>query len=1334
MRPDTGSVVDRWRDEVMATGTPDALLWSADGVSIDLTNAHPGGLARLLAGGDTRLTQLFREPASQARALTHAALLRAKELELDRERGLPGCYLALGSARWGEDDTGTADAPVFLRRCRVRPVDVAGSDFDVDLVGDLIVNPALETYLTVIHRVPIDAADLVAMSRRGAGWDVKNAFVVLDALAQDIPGWRLNRTLRIATVHAAKVAAVNDFVRAESRFAAHPVIGPWLAGDRPGAEPPGGEPPGGEPPSGETLGEPRAAVEGVPTNPDEIFVLDADPAQVAVLEAVRAGTSLVIDSGPGTGKSQTIVNLAADLARVGARTLVVAPTRGARAAVVGRLEHLGLGHLVHEPQADGASWLATRRGPAPASRVPGAGGLDRHTGRESDDVSPLDDAPIDDSPLDADLHTETMAAWIDARDHLHAHVVRMHAERSPWGVSLDEIQARLVALASVDPPPRSKIRLGGPALAALDPAAREHWSRELTAIAAAGAWSADRDRDPWWGADVLDASDAARVRAALGGLSSEELTRLQTVFDEVFAGVSVPALPTLGHYRDFVVEMHGIRAVLEVFRLSVFDAPLDDLIRASQGGSRDRWRLGRALKGLLRPGATPEAGTLLLERARQVKPLWDQVRGSRVMPGQVVDLARAHTAYDVVAAHVHVLSARLVRPAGSPSLYDIPMRELSGLIRRLGDAGDRLDVLAATMPVVVAARTAGLGALVEDLAARAVPADRVAAEVDLVWWASVLQAVTAADPAYATAAGRDIRAAAARFRAADAALQHALALGLAAGTVGAEPPIWVISPYAVGLLVPDDLAFDVVVVDEAGSVGAAQAAGALARAPQAVIVGDSRLPGPRPFTAVAGGRPAGMPTPSLLDLATRTLPVFTLPWHYRSHDPRLVAAVNAVAYDGAMRTFPAPRGVDGIAIERIAVPPLGPVGPAVGGAPGEPRNEHGEAPGKPRSEHSGEAGANDTREPGTREQQEQEEREHEALAAAAAARVLDWIRAAPRESAAVVVASSAVGQRVREAVRRAATSADATALRDDLPEPLTVLDLASCAGETRDGIVLVLDRGSAGMLDARALTAALGCARARLAVLHAIPDEATTSDETQQMPLLTTLLASHRDPTDGRVSVLARDLARRLRARGLGVIEGYGVSGSRDGAPDPSDPDIGTGLGPDHAHSQVELAVFDQFTRRSPMVAVELDGAAYARAGGVRMRERLRIAQLHRLGWRAIRVASVDLFRDPAREEARIVAALEGLRSRPTVPAGGAESAAPRQGGPRRAASGPTTIGQSGVVRMAPSTPIPPSDDKPTRASRPEQTRDDTDAGWGERDSGGAHDRWLQENRPPHWE
>jgi hypothetical protein len=43
------------------------------------------------------------------------------------------------------------------------------------------------------------------------------------------------------------------------------------------------------------------------------------------------------------------------------------------------------------------------------------------------------------------------------------------------------------------------------------------------------------------------------------------------------------------------------------------------------------------------------------------------------------------------------------------------------------------------------------------------------------------------------------------------------------------------------------------------------------------------------------------------------------------------------------------------------------------------------------------------------------------------------------------------------------------------------------------------------------------------------------------------------------------------------------------------------------------------------------------------------------------------------------------------------------------------------------------SEARPARA--PEQTSDDTDVGWGEApESGDAHDRWLLEQRPPHWD
>ena len=47
---------------------------------------------------------------------------------------------------------------------------------------------------------------------------------------------------------------------------------------------------------------------------------------------------------------------------------------------------------------------------------------------------------------------------------------------------------------------------------------------------------------------------------------------------------------------------------------------------------------------------------------------------------------------------------------------------------------------------------------------------------------------------------------------------------------------------------------------------------------------------------------------------------------------------------------------------------------------------------------------------------------------------------------------------------------------------------------------------------------------------------------------------------------------------------------------------------------------------------------------------------------------------------------------------------------------------------------VAPSPRKPKPRTAPEQTSDDTDRGWGERPDEDAHDRWLQEQRPPHWE
>lgn len=54
---------------------------------------------------------------------------------------------------------------------------------------------------------------------------------------------------------------------------------------------------------------------------------------------------------------------------------------------------------------------------------------------------------------------------------------------------------------------------------------------------------------------------------------------------------------------------------------------------------------------------------------------------------------------------------------------------------------------------------------------------------------------------------------------------------------------------------------------------------------------------------------------------------------------------------------------------------------------------------------------------------------------------------------------------------------------------------------------------------------------------------------------------------------------------------------------------------------------------------------------------------------------------------------------------------------------------------QAPAASARPATPAARPAPKPEQTSDDTDVGWGEApESGDAHDRWLLEQRPPHWD
>src|SRR6185312_4443391 len=95
-----------------------------------------------------------------------------------------------------------------------------------------------------------------------------------------------------------------------------------------------------------------------------------------------------------------------------------------------------------------------------------------------------------------------------------------------------------------------------------------------------------------------------------------------------------------------------------------------------------------------------------------------------------------------------------------------------------------------------------------------------------------------------------------------------------------------------------------------------------------------------------------------------------------------------------------------------------------------------------------------------------------------------------------------------------------------------------------------------------------------------------------------------------------REVADRLRAAGVPVVPRYGMSGQH-----------------------VEFAAAHPERPDELLLAVETDGPGYRAAGTVRDRDRLRPAQLERLGWRVHRIWSTDWFTDPEPELTRAVEA-----------------------------------------------------------------------------------------------
>lgn len=423
-------------------------------------------------------------------------------------------------------------------------------------------------------------------------------------------------------------------------------------------------------------------------------------------------------------------------------------------------------------------------------------------------------------------------------------------------------------------------------------------------------------------------------------------------------------------------------------------------------------------------------------------------------------------------------------------------------------------------------------------------------------------------------------------------------------------PCWMMSPLSVSWFLPrDGFHFDLVVMDEASQIRPEDAMGALMRARQAVIVGDTmQMPPSRAFDSsnALEGLFAASTMESVLALAEgcSRYRKARLTWHYRSRHQSLIAFSNAQYYDSQLLIFPS--------VHR----------------------------------HQTSEGINLVYLSKARYQNQQNQVEAETVVKRIVAHAQENLRCPEAKRQSLGVAAMNAVQRdlildlletrcARDAVVRKAIDA-----LNELPEPLFVQNLENIQGDERDHIIISFTYGpdaASGVLMQRFGPILQAGGERRLNVLFTrarIRITAVTSMKSSQIKLATGSSRGLRDlqaylayaetgnlPQEASISARSGTHDSNFEQEVASVLTQLGLSW---------DSQVGV------AGYFVDLGIYHPDQPGKFLLGIECDGATYHSSRVARDRDRLREEVIRSRGWDIYRIWSTDWFHNRSLEVERL--------------------------------------------------------------------------------------------------
>ena len=272
----------------------------------------------------------YYSPAPLERELTkiYRAARSAKQ-----ENGVSSLYLAIGMLRWFPDPAGApCYAPLILipieiiRKSANQGYALQARDEDPHF------NTTLLEMLRQVYEIEIGGLEPLPSDEHGV--DIKKVFAIVRSAVFKLPGWDVVESSAISNFSFAQFAMWNDIHGCTSELDNSKIVRSLMKGH---------------------VDWDVRADEDLDEDQPVFLPISVDDTQLKAIKMAAAGKTFVLHGPPGTGKSQTITAMIANLMAQGKRVLFVAEKMAALSVVDKRLTSLGVGDFCLELHSDKAN-------------------------------------------------------------------------------------------------------------------------------------------------------------------------------------------------------------------------------------------------------------------------------------------------------------------------------------------------------------------------------------------------------------------------------------------------------------------------------------------------------------------------------------------------------------------------------------------------------------------------------------------------------------------------------------------------------------------------------------------------------------------------------------------------------------------------------------------------------------------------------------------------------------------------------------------------------------------------------------------------------------------